>query len=85
MRYAGEVSRSHKGYEFVSLSSKNNEHCEFSTSDETTSCWFKYKNSDRHQQFSQKCLSFTISILLLNDISAKCGHIMKGSKYDLHL
>ena len=39
----------------------------------------------KSQTFSQKCLSFTISILLLNDISAKCGHIMKGSKYDLHL
>ena len=49
MRYTGEVSRGHKGYKFVSLSSKNNEHCEFSTSDETTSCWFKCKNSDRRQ------------------------------------
>lgn len=39
-RWAGKVSRGHKGYEFVSLSSKNNEHREFSISDETTS-WFK--------------------------------------------
>lgn len=48
MRWAGKVSRGHKGYEFVSLSSKNNEHREFSISDETTS-WFKCKNSDIRQ------------------------------------
>lgn len=48
-RACKKVSRGHKGYGLVLLCCENNEHHEFSTSDETTSCWFKCENSDRCQ------------------------------------